>query len=30
MNHFYKQTLFLTGKGEREKAIFNYDQWVLK
>ena len=28
MNHFYKQTLFLTGKGEREKAIANYDQWV--
>ncbi len=28
MNHFYKQTLFLTGKGEREKAVANYDQWV--
>ena len=28
MNHFYKQTLFLTGKGEREKAIVNYDQWM--
>jgi hypothetical protein len=26
MNHFYKQTLFLTGKNEREKAIANYDQ----
>jgi hypothetical protein len=28
MNDFYKQTLFLTGKGEREKANANYDQWV--
>jgi hypothetical protein len=28
MNHFYKQTLFLTGKGEREKANVNYEQWV--
>lgn len=28
MNHFYKQTLFLTGKGEREKVVANYDQWV--
>jgi hypothetical protein len=26
MNPFYKQTLFLTGKGERDKAIANYDQ----
>lgn len=26
MNHFYKQTLFLTGKTEREKAVANYDQ----
>jgi len=26
MNHFYKQTLFLTGKGEREKAIANYGE----
>jgi len=26
MNHFYKQTLFLTGKAEREKAVSNYDQ----
>lgn len=26
MNHFYKQTLFLTGKAEREKAIANYDR----
>jgi hypothetical protein len=25
MNNFYKQTLFLTGKGEREQAIKNYD-----
>jgi len=24
MNNFYKQTLFLTGKNEREKAIANY------
>lgn len=28
MNHFYKQTLFFTGKAEREKANANYDQWV--
>jgi hypothetical protein len=28
VNHFYKQTLFLTGKGEREKANINYEQWV--
>jgi hypothetical protein len=28
MNHFYKQTLFLTGKNERAQAIANYDQWV--
>ena len=26
MNNFYKQTLFLTGKAEREKAVSNYDQ----
>jgi hypothetical protein len=26
MNPFYKQTLFLTGKGEREKALANYEQ----
>lgn len=26
MNNFYKQTLFLTGKAEREKAIANYDR----
>jgi hypothetical protein len=26
MNHFYKQTLFLTGKNEREKAILNFDK----
>jgi hypothetical protein len=26
MNNFYKQTLFLTGKSEREKAVANYDQ----
>lgn len=25
MNAFYKQTLFLTGKGERDKAIANYE-----
>jgi hypothetical protein len=25
MNPFYKQTLFLTGKGERDKAIANYE-----
>jgi len=28
MNHFYKQTLFLTGKNEREKAIGQYDLLV--
>lgn len=26
MNTFYKQTLFMTGKGERDKAISNYEQ----
>lgn len=26
MNNFYKQTLFLTGKAQRESAISNYDQ----
>jgi hypothetical protein len=26
MNNFYKQTLFWTGKSEREKAVANYDQ----
>jgi hypothetical protein len=26
MNPFYKQTLFMTGKGERDKAIANYAQ----
>jgi len=26
MNHFYKQTLFLTGKNEREKANADYDR----
>ncbi|OIQ71515.1 hypothetical protein GALL_468700 [mine drainage metagenome] len=26
MNHFYKETLFLTGKNDREKAIANYQQ----
>ena len=25
MNRFYKQTLFMTGKGERDKAIANYE-----
>lgn len=25
MNNFYKQTLFLTGKNEREKALANYE-----
>lgn len=25
MNNYYKQTLFLTGKNEREKAIANYE-----
>lgn len=28
MNHHYKQTLFMTGQAEREKAIANYDLWV--
>jgi hypothetical protein len=28
MNPFYKQTLFLTGKGERDKAVTNYGQLV--
>ena len=28
MNHFYKQTLFFTGKAEREKANANYEKWV--
>jgi hypothetical protein len=28
MNAFYKQTLFLTGKGEREQAVAQYEQWV--
>jgi hypothetical protein len=28
MNHFYKQTLFFTGKAEREKANANYEQWL--
>jgi hypothetical protein len=28
MNHYYKQTLFLTGKADREKANANYDLWV--
>jgi len=27
MNHFYKQTLFLTGKNERVAANTNYDLW---
>jgi len=27
MNHFYKQTLFLTGKNDREQAIVNYEKW---
>jgi hypothetical protein len=25
MNNYYKQTLFLTGRNEREKAVANYD-----
>lgn len=29
MNGFYKQTLFLTGKGERENAVANYDQLLV-
>jgi hypothetical protein len=28
MNHFYKQTLFMTGKKERANAITNYEKWV--
>lgn len=28
MNNHYKQTLFLTGKGERSSAIANYEKWV--
>jgi hypothetical protein len=28
MNNFYKQTLFLTGKNEREKALANYERLV--
>lgn len=28
MNNHYKQTLFLTGKGERTSAIANYEKWV--
>jgi len=28
MNHHYKQTLFFTGKADREKAVSNYDLWV--
>lgn len=28
MNHFYKQTLFLTGKGQRVEAVRNLDEWV--
>ena len=27
MNHFYKQTLFLTGKDKREEAVANLDKW---
>ncbi len=27
MNHFYKQTLFLTGKNERESAVANWEKW---
>ena len=26
MNHFYKQTLFLTGKAQREEAVANLDE----
>lgn len=26
MNHFYKQTLFLTGKAQRDEAVSNLDQ----
>ena len=28
MNHYYKQTLFLTGQQKREEAIANYDELV--
>jgi hypothetical protein len=28
MNNYYKQTLFLTGKNEREKAAANYDRLI--
>lgn len=28
MNHHYKQTLFLTGKQQRDNAIAEYGQWV--
>jgi hypothetical protein len=28
MTHFYKQTLFFTGKAERETANANYEQWL--
>jgi hypothetical protein len=28
MNHFYKQTLFLTGKSERETAVMNWEKMV--
>lgn len=28
MNHFYKQTLFLTGKNERESAVANWEKMV--
>ena len=29
MNHFYKQTLFLTGKNERESALLNYGSLLI-
>ena len=28
MNHFYKQTLFLSGKEQREEAVRNLDDWI--
>jgi len=28
MNHYYKQSLFLTGKADRQHAISAYSQWV--
>ncbi|MFH0783341.1 MAG: DUF2892 domain-containing protein [Pseudomonadota bacterium] len=28
MNNYYKQVLFQTGQGNRNKAIVNYEQWV--